>query len=94
MQKLTESSKKTIAMVAMRLSNLHDVLANVSMYATKEYLELHIRLKKGEVEAERQYKHLDLVVLWALKDFKIDILNPPPPIDGVQQLFLDNIKEL
>lgn len=94
MEKLTESSKKTIAMVAMGLKNLHDVLANVSMHAANEYPELHIRLKKGEVKAERRYKHLDLVVLWALRDFKIGILNPPPPIDGVQQSFLDNIKKL
>lgn len=68
-QELTKNSKKTIAMVAMGLSNLHDVLGNVFMYATNEYSKLHIRLKKGEVKAVRRYKHLDLVVLWAFRDF-------------------------
>ena len=93
-QKLTEISKKIVAMVAMELNNLHDVLANVSIYAANEYSELHIWLKKEKIETERRYKHLDLVVLRALRDFKIGIPNLPPPIDGVKQLFLDNIKKL
>ena len=68
-------------MVILKLNNIHDVLANVFMYATNQFPESHIQFKKREFEAERWHKHLDFVVLWALREFKIGILNPFPLSD-------------
>lgn len=41
-EKLIENFKKTIIIIIMRMNNLHDVLANVSMYATNQFSKLHI----------------------------------------------------
>lgn len=92
---LSESSKKTIAMVVMGLGKMHEVLPLISEFAGKTFPELFIdSRKKEEINLGKRLKHLDLVVVWALKNFKVGIINAPPASDGPQQLFLENVKKL
>lgn len=94
MNTLPESSKKAIAMVVMGLGKTHEILPKISEFASKNFPELFLNTRKEEIDRGRRFQHLDLVVAWALKEFKVGIINAPPMSDGPQLLFLDNIKKL
>lgn len=92
---LSETSKKTLAMVLMDLGKVHEVLPNISAFASKTFPQLGIKTKKDEPDqGKKRLEHLDIVVTWALKEFKVGIINPPPLKNGIQQLYLENIKKL
>ena len=93
-EKLDLHAKKTIAMVVVGLDNIHDVLLSTSTFAGSKFPKLQIQVKKGEVDTTRRLKHLDLVVVWALREFKVGMVNLPPMNNGIQPLYLDNIKNL
>ena len=93
MKTLSKSSKKTIAMVVMGFEKIHKVLPCISEFASKTFPKLFINSKKEEIDLGRGLKHLDLVVVWALNNFKVGIINTPSMSDG-PQLFLENVKKL
>jgi hypothetical protein len=91
----SETSKKTLAMVLMDLGKVHEVLPNIYAFASKTFPQLGIKTKKDEPDqGKKRLEHLDIVVTWALKEFKVGIINPPPLKNGIQQLYLENIKKL
>jgi hypothetical protein len=50
---------------------------------------------KEENNGNTRMEHLDQVVAWAWKEFKVGIVNlPTVEKDGVQNLFLHNVKKL
>ena len=75
---LSETSKKTLAMVLMGLGKVHEVLPNIYAFASKTFPQLGIKTKKDEPDqGKKRLEHLDIVVTWAMKEFKVGIINPP-----------------
>ncbi len=89
------SAKKTIAMVAMDLDNVHDVVSNISKFVATIFVDLFNHKGKEENNGNTRMEHLDQVVVWALKEFRVGIVDlPTMEKDGVQNLFLQNVKKL
>ncbi len=89
------SAKKTIAMVAMDLDNVHDVVSKISKFAATIFADLFNHKGKEENNGNTRMEHLDRVVAWALKEFRVGIVDlPAVEKDGVQNLFLQNVKKL
>jgi hypothetical protein len=94
-ENLSASAKKTIAMVAMDLDNVHDVVSNISKFAATIFADLFNHKGKEEKNGNTRMEHLDRVVAWALKEFKVGIVDlPAVEKDGVQNLFLQNVRKL
>jgi hypothetical protein len=94
-ENLSASAKKTIAMVAMDLDNVHDVVSNISKFAATIFADLFNHKGKEENNGNTRMEHLDRVVAWALKEFKVGIVDlPTVEKDGVQNLFLQNVRKL
>ncbi len=76
-------------MVAMDLDNVHDVVSNISKFAAMIFADLFNHKGKEEDNGNARMEHLDQVVAWALKEFKVGIVDlPTVEKDGVQNLFL------
>ncbi len=82
-------------MVAMDLDNVHDVVSNISKFAVTNFADLFNYKGKEENNGNMRMEHSDRVVAWALKKFKVGIVDVPAmEKDGVQNLFFQNVKKL
>jgi len=67
----------------------HDVVLNISKFATMIFVDLFNHKGKEENNGNTRMEHLDRVVAWALKEFKVGIVDlHVVEKDGVQNLFL------
>jgi hypothetical protein len=74
-------------MVAMDLDNVHDVVSNISKFVATIFVDLINRKGKEENNDNTRMEHLDLVVAWALKEFKVGIVDLlVVEKDGVQNM--------
>ncbi len=62
-------------MVAMDLDNVHDVVSNISKFATTIFADLFNHKRKGKNNGNTRMEHLDRVVAQALKEFKVGIVD-------------------
>ncbi len=94
-ENLSVSAKKTIAMVIMDLDNVHDVVSNISKFVVTIFVDLFRHKGKEENNGNTKMEHLDRVVAWALKEFKVEIVDLlAVEKDEVQILLLQNVKKL
>jgi len=61
-ENLSASAKKTIAMVAMDLDNVHDVVSNISKFAATIFANLFNHKRKEKNNGNTRMEHLDRVV--------------------------------
>jgi hypothetical protein len=61
-------------MVAMDLDNVYDVMSNISKFATTNFSDL-FNHKGKENNGNTRMEHLNRVVAWALKEFKVGIVD-------------------
>ena len=60
---LSETSKKTLAMVLMDLGKVHEVLPNIFAFSSKTFPQLGIKTKKDEpYQGKKRLENLDIVV--------------------------------
>jgi hypothetical protein len=77
-------AQKTIVMITMDLDNVHDLVSNISKFVTTIFVDLFNRKGKEENLDNMIMENLDLVVAWALKEFKVGIVDfPTVEKDGV-----------
>jgi hypothetical protein len=62
-------------MVAMDLDNVYDVLSNISKFAATFFANLFNHKGKEENNGNMKMEHLDRMVAWALKEFKVGIVD-------------------
>jgi len=71
-------------MVAMDLDNVHDVVSNIFKFAATIFVELFNHKGKEKNNGNTRMEHLDRVVAWVLKEFKVGIVDLHAMKDGVQ----------
>jgi hypothetical protein len=74
-ENLSVNAKKIIAMVIMDLDNVHDVVSNISKFVATIFANLFNHKGKEENNGNTRMEHLDQVVAWALKEFKVGIVD-------------------
>ncbi len=62
-------------MVVMDLDNVHDVVSNISKFATTIFADLFNHKGKEEKNDNTRMEHLDWVVAWPLREFKVGIVD-------------------
>jgi hypothetical protein len=73
----------------MELDNVHDMVLNISKFVATIFVDLFNPKGKEENNDNTKMEHLNLVLTWALKEFKVRIVDlPAMEKDGVQNMLL------